>query len=64
MRSTSRLRRIAAQLGGAEPAPSASAEQADEAEQSWAMPDWTALVEQPVVPMTDEQRFFFDLKGW
>ncbi len=63
MRSATRLRRIAAQLGGAEPGPSASA-QDDEAEQSWAMPDWTALVDQPVVPMTDEQRFFFDLKGW
>ena len=28
----------------------------------WALEDM--LAEQPVVPMTDEQRFFFDLKGW
>ena len=59
-----RLRRLRSHLGGAargssaEPAaePAAAIEEpADE----FACPDWDLAV-----PMTDEQRFFFDLRGW
>ena len=50
-----RLRRLSSHIA---PTPAAAIEEPSSPAE-FACPDWDSLV-----PMTDEQRFFFDLRGW